>query len=805
MKQHARVVVIGGGALGAGLLYFLTKEGWDDIVLIEKGELTSGSTWHAAGLIPHFIGGLSMAKVHQEGPALYRTLEAETGQATGWHGCGAIRLALTDEEVDWFHYVKGILDTVGSECHLISPSEILKLHPLLVVDDVKLGFYTPNDGHTDPASATNAMAAGARQGGATIYRHTRVTGTRLLDNGEWEVTTDQGTIVCEHLVNAAGSFAKQIGEWVGLDLPIVNMEHHYLVTENLAEVEALDHEPPVVRDPKASCYYRQEQQGILIGPYERANAQAWGLDGVDWSFDMELLSPALERLETSLAHAAERIPCWTNAGIKRVVNGPITHTPDGGFLLGPAESLKNYWLCCGASIGITQGPGCGKYLAQWMVHGQTEINVRDMDPRRYGKWASGDYAIAKSVDEYQQMYQPHLPGEYRDAGRPTRVTPLYQKLKQAGAVYADTFGWERAKWYASDGVEEEYGFRRNNSFDAVAKECRAVREAVGLTDLSSFAKYEVTGKDAFTFLERICANRVPAKDGGIVLSQMLTTLGGIESEATVTCLSLDHYYLLSGAVAELHDLDWLIQHIEEGEDVTVRNVTDDYGVLVITGPRSRDVLSGLTDAGLTNDDGFTWMSAREISVAGIDVRALRVSYVGELGWELHCPMDRIADLDDALMQAGKDHGIRRFGTYAMNSLRLEKAYKGWGSELTTEISLVESDMLRFARKSGGYIGAEVVEQKTRDGVPIHLVYCEVEATDADPMGNEPVLDGENIVGVTTSGGYGHCVQKSLAFAYVNTGFEAPGTTFDIRILGERRKATVLSEAVWDSENERLKN
>ncbi len=805
MKQHARVVVIGGGALGAGLLYFLTKEGWDDVVLIEKGELTSGSTWHAAGLIPHFIGGLSMAKVHQEGPALYRTLEAETGQATGWHGCGAIRLALTDEEVDWFHYVKGILDTVGSECHLISPSEILKLHPLLVVDDVKLGFYTPNDGHTDPASATNAMAAGARQGGATIYRHTRVTGTRLLDNGEWEVTTDQGTIVCEHLVNAAGSFAKQIGEWVGLDLPIVNMEHHYLVTENLAEVEALDHEPPVVRDPKASCYYRQEQQGILIGPYERANAQAWGLDGVDWSFDMELLSPALERLETSLEHAAERIPCWTNAGIKRVVNGPITHTPDGGFLLGPAEGLKNYWLCCGASIGITQGPGCGKYLAQWMVHGQTEINVRDMDPRRYGKWASGDYAIAKSVDEYQQMYQPHLPGEYRDAGRPTRVTPLYQKLKQAGAVYADTFGWERAKWYASDGVEEEYGFRRNNSFDAVAQECRAVREAVGLTDLSSFAKYEVTGKDAFTFLERICANRVPAKDGGVVLSQMLTTLGGIESEATVTCLSSDHYYLLSGAVAELHDLDWLIQHIEEGEDVTVRNVTDDYGVLVITGPRSRDVLSGLTDAGLTNDDGFTWMSAREISVAGIDVRALRVSYVGELGWELHCPMDRIADLDDALMQAGKDHGIRRFGTYAMNSLRLEKAYKGWGSELTTEISLVESDMLRFARKSGGYIGAEVVEQKTRDGVPIHLVYCEVEAIDADPMGNEPVLDGENIVGVTTSGGYGHCVQKSLAFAYVNTGFETPGTTFDIRILGEHRRATVLSEAVWDCENERLKS
>jgi dimethylglycine dehydrogenase len=805
MKQHARVVVIGGGALGAGLLYALTKEGWDDVVLIEKGELTSGSTWHAAGLIPHFIGGLSMAKLHQEGPRLYKALEAETGQATGWHGCGAIRLALSDAEVDWFKYVKGILDYVGSECHLITPSEIRELHPLLVVDDVKMGFYTPSDGHTDPASATNAMAAGARLGGATIYRHTQVTGTRLLDSGEWEVSTDKGTIVCEHVVNAAGSFAKQIGEWVGLDLPIVNMEHHYLVTENLPEVEALDKEPPVVRDPKASCYYRQEQKGILIGPYERSGAQAWGLDGIDWSFDMELLTPALDRLETSLEHAAERIPCWTNAGIKRVVNGPITHTPDGGFLLGPAEGLRNYWLCCGASIGITQGPGCGKYLAQWMVHGQTEINVRDMDPRRYGKWASGDYAIAKSIDEYQQMYQPHLPGEYRDAGRPTRVTPLYEPLKAAGALYGDTFGWERAKWYAPVGVAEEFGFRRNNSFECVAEECRAVRERVGLTDLTSFAKYEVSGADAFSFLDRVCANRIPSKPGGVVLSQMLTELGGIESEATVTCLAENHYYLLSGAVAELHDFDWLVQHVEPDEDVKVVNVTDEFGVLVVTGPRSRDVLESLTDTGLKNEDGFTWMQAREIGVAGIAVRALRVSYVGELGWELHCPIGQLAELHDALMASGEAFGIRRFGTYAMNSLRMEKAYKGWGSELTTEISLVESDMTRFAKKSGGYIGSDVVEKKMRDGVSMHLVYLEVDADDADAMGNEPVLDGDRIIGVTTSGAYGHYVEKSLAFAYVESGYEPSGTAFQIRILGKNRAATVLGEAIWDPANNRLKS
>ncbi len=804
MKQYARVVIIGGGALGVGLLYYLTKEGWSDVVLVEKGELTSGSTWHAAGLIPHCIGGLSMAKLHHVGSDLYKSLEAETGQATGWHGCGAIRLALNDNEVDWFHYVKGILDYLAIECYLVSPREIQELHPLLVVDDVKMGFYTPTDGHTDPASATNSMAIGARMGGAEIYRHTRVLDTQLKDSGDWEVLTSEGAITCEHVVNAAGSFARQVGEWVGLDLPIVNMKHHYLVTENLPEIATLDKEPPVIRDPKASCYYRQEQDGILIGPYEKTGAEAWGLSGIDWDFDMELLSPELERLETSLQHAAERIPCWSDAGIKRVVNGPITHTPDGGFLLGPAEGLRNYWLCCGASIGITQGPGCGKYLSQWIVHGQTEINVRDMDPRRYGRWATGDYAIAKSIDEYQEMYQPQLPGEYRPAGRPTRVTPLFESLEEEGAVYGDTFGWERAKWFAPQGVKEIYGFRRNNSFETVGEECRAVRESVGLTDLSSFAKYQVKGPAARSLLKRVCSNRVPQRDGSVVLSQMLTPLGGIECEATITRLNEGNYYVLSGAVAELHDLDWLVQHIDPGEDVTISNVTDNYGVLLLAGPRSRDVLSTLTKTGLSNEEEFTWMTARDITVGGVFLRALRVSYVGELGWELHCKMEDLKSLYDVLIRAGQKYGIRHFGTYALNSLRMEKAYKTWGTELTTEVSLVEADMMRFARKEGGYIGAAVVERKLKEGVDIHLVFCQVDAFDSDPIGNEPLYHGEKLIGVTTSGAYGHYVRKSLAFAYVKKGYDTPGTIFEIEILGERRKATVLDGPVWDPTNERMK-
>jgi dimethylglycine dehydrogenase len=462
MKTQARVVIVGGGVMGVGLLYHLVKEGWSDVVLVEKGELTSGSTWHAAGLIPHFIGSLNMAKVHHYGTELYQRLEAETGQATGWHGCGAIRLATNQDEVDWFHQVQGVLRLAGAECHLIGANEIRNLHPLLDTEGVLMGAYTPGDGHTDPASATNAMAAGARQGGAEIYRHNRVLDITRRPGGDWEVVTEKGSIVAEHVVNAAGSFANQVSAMVGLESPIVNMVHQFLVTEDIPEVVALEREPPVVRDPRASCYYRQEGKGLVIGPYERAEARAWGLEGIDWGFDMELLPPELDRLEPWLELATRRIPVLETAGIKRVVSGPITHTPDGGFLLGPAAGLANFWMCAAASIGITQGPGAGKYLAQWMVHGQTEINVREMDPRRFGDWANGDYALDKSIDEYQEMYQVRRPGEYREAGRPVTTTPIHEKLAARGAHFAEVYGWERPKWFARAGEDEAYSFRRTN-------------------------------------------------------------------------------------------------------------------------------------------------------------------------------------------------------------------------------------------------------------------------------------------------------------------------------------------------------
>ena len=805
VKSHAQVVIVGGGAMGVGLAYHLPKEGWNDVVLIDKGELTSGSTWHAAGLIPNFIGSLNMAKVHAYGVELYDRLEAETGQATGWHGCGALRLAVSDGEVDWFRYVKGILDYIDVESHLVDHAQMREIHPLLNLDNVKLGFYTPNDGHTDPASSTNSMAVGARNQGVEIVRRNRVTGIERTSKGEWRVDTEQGPILCEHVVNAAGSFADQVAQMTGFRLPIVNMEHHYLVTENLPEIEALDKEPPVVRDPVASCYIRQEQQGILVGPYETANAAAWGVDGINWGFDMELLPEAIERLETSLLLASERVPAFANAGLKRVVNGPITHTPDGGYLMGPAGGLQNYWLCCGASIGITQGPGAGKYLAQWMVHGQTEINVREMDPRRYGEFANlpNSYVINKSIDEYQEMYQVHYPGEFREAGRPVKTTPIYEKLQAKGAVFGEVYGWERPKWFAPDGIDEEYGFRRTNVFEYVAEECECVARRVGLADLTAFAKYMVTGKDAYQFLSRVGANRVASRAGGMSLTHMLTDLGGIECEMAITRLADDRFLLTSAIVAQQHDYDWLVQNFKAGEDVQVADVTDQTGMLAVAGPRARDLLVKLTDAKLDNEN-FRWLTGQQINVAGVPVIALRVSYVGELGWELYHPMESMADLAAALEDAGQELGVGWFGSYAVNCMRLEKGYKGWGSELTTEITPVEADIERFVDYDSEFVGKDKVLERRNSDILTKLVLVSVEADDADCLGNEPALDGDRPMGIVCSGGFGHRTGLSLAFVYVEPSFSAAGSSFEIPILGIRRKATVLADAPYDPGNQRLR-
>ena len=814
MRNDAQCVIIGGGAMGVGLLYHLAHEGWTDTLLIEKGELTSGSTWHAAGLVPNFIGSLNMAKVHAYGIDLYKALEAETGMSTGWHGCGAIRLAVTEDQADWYRYVQGVLGSLGVESHLISPDEVRQRVPLMgSTDDIILGFWTPNDGWSDPTGSTNAMAVGARQLGAEIARHTLVTAVDQLPDGRWKVTTDKGEVTCDHVVNAAGHYSPQLGAMSGIDVPIVSMIHQYLITESLPEMAAQDVEMPVIRDPRSSCYYRREIDSLLIGPYETRNSITYGLDGIDWNLHFHLTPPDLEQLAPWLEISAERFPIFAEAGIKQVVSGPITHTPDGGYLMGPAPGVRNYWMCAGASIGITQGPGAGKFLAQWMVHGQTEINVREMDPRRFGPWSDVDYTIAKSVDEYHEMYQVRMPGEYRSAGRPLKRTPIAERLDALGAQWQDVWGWERPRYY---GEPEDYSWRRSNAHDIVAAECTGVRERVGIADLTAFAKFEVTGTDAAALLGRLSANRLPTRDGGTRLVHMLTDLGGIECEMTVTRLADDRFYLNSAIAGTTHDHDWLVQHVLPGEDVSVADCTDGTAILAVTGPRARDVLAACTDADLSCD-AFPWLTAREVHVAGVPVTAMRVSYVGELGWELHHPIDRMPDLYDALVAAGEPHGMVHFGSYAMNAMRIEKAYKAWGGELTTEITPIEAGLDRFVdldTPGRDFIGRDATLVR-RDaagpdltGLDMVLVYCEVDATDSDCRGNEPTYDpagdGSGAMGITTGGAWGHTVGKSLAFAYVDPAFLEPGSTFEIALFGGRHTATVLAEAAHDPSNERLR-
>jgi len=805
LPGHAKCVIIGGGVMGVGLLYHLAEEGWTDTVLIEKGELTSGSTWHAAGQCPHFTGSYNLAKIHYEGTILYPRLEEITGQAVSWHGCGGVRLALTDAEVEWFHHVAGMAPLIGYECEVVPPEKIKEYHPYLETFGVKAGFVTFTDGHVAPADVTMAMAAGARKHGVKISKRNRVTDVNHLPSGEWEVVSEQGTIVCEHVVNACGSYADIVGSWTGHNVPIANMLHHYIITEPVQELIDMEKELPVIRDPYSHCYLREEANGILIGPYETAGATTCFDEGISWDFENELVPDQMDRLMPWLEKATERFPMFEKAGLKSVISGAITHTPDANFLLGPAAGAPNYWMANGASIGICQGAGAGKYLAQWMVHGAADINMAEFDPRRFGDWADKDYANVTSINDYQNMYTCLPPGDQHDAGRPVRTSSLYDKLKAAGGLFQQVMGWERVRWFDTTGEGENYSWKRTNWWDAVKQEALAVRNAVGLMDLSTFAKFDVRGKDAETVLARITANKMPRKDGGIVLTHFLNESGRIMGEATITRMADDHFYVLVGATAQHTDYDCIRNAVKDGEDLTIEDHTENVGTLVLAGPKARDVLSAVTSDDVSHEN-FRWLTGKVIKIGDAEVVALRVNYVGELGWELHAPMEKLPAIFDALMAAGEPHGIRLFGAYAMNSLRMEKAYRGYGSDITTEITMVEGDMERFVDWDGAdFVGKQATQNSKQQGPRIKLTYMEVGAGDADCLGGETVYAGDKPVGITTTGGYGFAVDKSLVFAYVEPELATDGGKFEIDILGEKRPATIISQPAYDPKNERLRS
>ena len=804
MQTHAKIVIVGGGIMGASLLYHLAKEGLTDAILVEKHELTSGSTWHAAGQCPSITGSFNLAKIHAYSNGLYPRLEALTGQYTSWHGSGGLRLANDEHELAWLEQIHGYSKIIGFGMQIVGLDEIKRLNPFLTTDGVIAGAFTTDDGHGDPAGICNALAKGARDLGATVVRHNRVTGIRRRASGEWDVETERGTIVAELVVNAAGCYAREVARMVGSDAPITNMQHHYVVTDPVQAFIDRGVEIPVMRDSYTSGYFRQEQQSGLIGVYESTGLrEAWAPQGhPQWEASNELFADDLERIAPWLERAIERMPVFGEVGIRRVINGAIPHTPDGAPLLGPAPGVRNFWQCCGTSFGIAQGGGCGKYLAQWIVHGDAEINMTEFDPRRFGGFADAAYVRDKVFLDYRTTFRTRRPGEEEMDGRPRKVGPLYAKLAAQGCVYTETFGWERPKWFSPDGRTEEYSYRRNNVFDLVGAEVDAVHRRVGVLDLTGFAKYEITGAGAEGFLDRVCANRLPRRPGGIALAHLLSPGGRIAAEMTITRLADDRFYALSAAAAESRDLDLLTQSVRAGERVGVANVTMDWGVLVVSGPRSRELLASLTDEELGNAS-FPWLSAREITVAGARVRALRVSYVGELGWELHAPMAALPALYDALFDEGRRLGVANYGLYAVNSMRIEKAYKAWSAELTNELTMIEAAMERFVDFSkGDFVGkAATLAAPAR---PLKIVYAQIDAQGADARGGEPVFDGERCVGITTSGAYGHRVQRSLAFACVEPAHAAPGSRFEVMIQGQRLAATVLARAAFDPDNSRMR-
>jgi dimethylglycine dehydrogenase len=795
---HARVVIVGGGVMGVGLAYHLGKEGWGaDTVLLEKAELTSGSTWHAAGQITHSTSSFSLGKCVDYNIGLYSgALEKETGQPVTWHGCGSFRLAYTEDEMDWLRHTLSVGRTLGFNIELVGPERIAELHPYYNLEGVIGALNTPDDGHVDPTNVTMAMATGARQLGVRIFRHTRATNITQLESGEWLVESEKGSITCEHVVNAGGTYARQMGEWSGLQLPMTSMTHHYFVTDNVPEFQDLETELPVIRDDrKVSGYIRMEQKRGLIGIYEKENSNSVWHDECPWEYENWLFDADYDRVMPYLEESLNRMPIFAELGIQREVHGAISHPPDGNPLIGPAPGVQNYWCCCGTQIGIGWGPGLTRELARWMVHGAADISMRDYDPRRFGEYATKDWQVTKAHEDYCLRHEIPFPHFNRLAGRPIKPSPLYDRLKEKGAVYEEVYGHERPRWFAKNGVEQRdyYSFKRNEVHDVVGAECRAVRDSVGIMDISAFTKVEVSGAGAEDLLNRLVANKLPKKVGSLALTHMLNRAGRIELETTVVKLDEGRYYLVCAVFFEQRLVDHL-NHNRDGEEVSVNILSTDWSALAINGPNARAVMAACTDADLSNA-GFPWLKAKEIEIAGVKLWAFRMSYAGELGWELHIPRDGALAVYDALCAAGEAHGIQDYGSFAMNSLRMEKAFKGAG-ELTNEVTLAEADVLRFARNENDYIGKH--KTLNTDDMRWVCAYLEIEPDGVeDGHGGEPIMVDGKVMGSTASVAYGHTVGKILAFAYVRPEVNVAGKEVSVLISGEPRAARILGDAAYD--------
>ena len=806
MKSKAKVVIVGGGVVGVSTLYHLAKKGWSDVVLVERKELTSGSTWHAAGLLPLFNMSYSVGQLHKYAVDFYKTLEEETGQNVGFSVVSNIRLATTQDRMDEYYQYAGVAKTIGVEVKFLTPEQVKDIWPLCNTDGLIGAIQHPEDGYIQPADLTQALAKGARDKGAEIYRNTNVVGIKQNNDETWTVETDKGKIACEHIVSCSGNFARQTGKMVGLDLPVIPVEHQYIVTEPHPEIQKRKEqglpEMGVLRDSDSSWYMREEAGGLILGPYEK-DAPACYVDGPSKDSEFELFQEDLDRLESHIESAIQRVPIFGEVGVKKVYNGAICYTPDGSPIVGPAWGLKNFWINEGHSFGITAAGGAGWQLGEWMVDGEPTIDMMGVDPRRFGDYVTKSFLIQKNEEAYANVFTIHYPDEEREAGRPLRQAPCYDRLKDLGAVFGQKFGWERANWFAPKGVEQidDWSFRRSKWFEHVGNECKNVQENVGLLDMTAFAKCRISGPGAERLLDNLVANKLPKKNGRVNLCHALNKNGGVLSEYTIAKESNDSYYIVSAGAFQRLDHDWIQQWMPKDRSVKFENLTNSMGVLVLAGPKARDLMSKVSSADFSNES-FPWLSSQKIDVGLAPTIAMRMNFVGELGWELHHSIEYQNHIFDRLMEVGKEFKLKPFGIRAMDSLRIEKTYKLIGTEMSIEYSPFESSLDRFVHlNKGNFIGRDALVQWQQKGFQNKLVTLEVkEVKDADTLGNNPIYKGDKVIGRATGGNYGFRVQKSLAIGMVQPDYAAVGSKLTMDILGTTYDVEVIQDSPYDPDN-----
>ena len=804
MKTSAKVVVIGGGVVGCSVLYHLTKMGWTDIVLIERDELTSGSTWHAAGGFHTLNADTNMAALQGYTIRLYKELEEITGMSCGLHHVGGVTLAGTPDRLDFLKAERAKHRYMGLETEIIGPNEIKKLSPITNTDGVLAALYDPLDGHLDPSGTTHAYAKAARMAGAEIELRCPVVATTPRPDGSWDVVTEKGTIHAEHVVNAAGLWAREVGALAGLYLPLHPMEHQYLITEELPEVFERGEELPHVMDPEGESYLRQEGRGLCIGFYEQ-NCDPWAVDGTPLNFGHELLDNQLDRISDSVEFAYRRFPVLAQAGVKTVINGPFTFAPDGNPLVGPVPGLRNYWTAVAVMAGFSQGGGVGLSLAEWMVEGEPSRDVFAMDVARFGDWITPTYTRQKVRENYQRRFSVGYPNEELPVMRPFQTTPAYPIWDAQGAVFGAHYGMEAVNYFALPGEPrwETPSFRRSNAFEATAQECRAVREAVGINEIHNFGKYLVEGPDARAWLDWIMAGRIP-EVGRLSLTPMLSPSARLIGDFTVTTLAEDRFQLTASYGSQAYHMRWFEQHLD-GYDLRLENISTRRIGFQIAGPKARDVLAACTRADVSAT-ALRFMDARTIDVGPYQALVQRVSYTGDLGYEIYVNADEQYGLYHVLAEAGAAHGMRPFGMRAMMSLRLEKFFGSWQREFRPDFRPAETGMDRFVsyNKPVDFIGKAAAVAEKAAGPARTLCAFAVDAVDADVVADEPIFDGEAVIGFVTSGGYAHYSQQSVALGFVPTDRAVEGAAFTIEILGQRRAARIITTPLVDPDGARIR-